>query len=100
MKRIVSFLICALLLCTLLPISAMAADDATASSMYLVKCEGTVVVKNASGKTLKITVNNQSEKNIYVESATLDGRPLDLVKISHADIAQGGELVFNMTDKV
>ena len=63
-------------------------------------CVDSAVVKLENGKTLKITVNNQGEKNIYVESATLDGRPLDLVKISHDDITGGGELVFNMTDIV
>ena len=63
-------------------------------------CVDSAVVTLENGKTLKITVNNQGEKNIYVESATLDGRPLDLVKISHDDITGGGELVFNMTDIV
>ena len=53
-----------------------------------------------NGETLKITVSNQGEKNIYVKSVTLNGRAVDSFKISHADIAGGGELVFEMTDKI
>lgn len=54
MKKIVSVLLCALLLISALPMTALA-EEATASTMRLEKCEGTVTVKNASGKTLKIT---------------------------------------------
>ncbi|MBQ6264037.1 MAG: GH92 family glycosyl hydrolase [Clostridia bacterium] len=61
-------------------------------------CVDRAQITLGSGETLVITVKNQAEKNVYVKSATLDGRPLDLVKISHADIAQGGEIVFEMTD--
>ncbi len=53
-----------------------------------------------NGETLKITVSNQGEKNIYVKSVTLNGRAVDSFKISHADIAGGGELIFEMTDKI
>lgn len=54
MKKIVSVLLCALLLISALPMNALA-EEATASTMRLEKCEGTVTVKNASGKALKIT---------------------------------------------
>ena len=51
------------------------------------------------GKTLTVTVNGQSGKNIYVSSVTLNGKPLPTPFLTHADIANGGELVFTMTDK-
>lgn len=62
---------------------------------------GSPLVSNAeinlgNGKILKITVNNQSEENIYVESVTLNGKPVQNNEIIHSDIADGGELVFTM----
>ena len=51
------------------------------------------------GKTLRITAHDQSEKNIYVSSVTLNGVPVEGFTLRHADIADGGELVFTMTDK-
>ena len=62
---------------------------------------GSPAVNNAEinlggGKVLKITVNNQSKENIYVESVTLNGIPVRNSEISHSDIADGGELVFTM----
>ena len=52
-----------------------------------------------NGKTLKVTVNNQGEKNIYVSSVTLNGKSADSFTFSHSDIANGGELVFTMSAK-
>lgn len=51
----------------------------------------------SNGNVLKITANNQSDKNIYVESVTLDGVKLDGCYITHSQLMGGGELVFNMT---
>ncbi|MFN2596189.1 MAG: glycoside hydrolase domain-containing protein, partial [Pyrinomonadaceae bacterium] len=39
---------------------------------------------------------NQSPRNIYIQSATLDGKPLNEPFIHHADIANGSTLVFVM----
>jgi len=50
----------------------------------------------SNGNVLKITANNQSDKNIYVESVTLDGEKLDGCYITHSQLMGGGELVFNM----
>ncbi|MCR5485758.1 MAG: GH92 family glycosyl hydrolase [Clostridiales bacterium] len=52
-----------------------------------------------NGKVLKITAENQSENNIYVEKITLNGKDIDGPYISHGDIIDGGTLVFTMTDK-
>jgi predicted alpha-1,2-mannosidase len=49
-----------------------------------------------NGKSFVIVANNNSEKNIYIQSATLNGRPLNKPWFNHADIANGGRLVFNM----
>ena len=51
------------------------------------------------GKTLTVTVQNQSEKNVYVSAVTLNGEALTAPFLRHSRIANGGELVFTMTDK-
>ena len=57
------------------------------------------VITLENGETVKITVNNQGEKNVYVGSVTLNGEAVDGFTLAHADIAGGAEIVFNMTDK-
>ena len=52
-----------------------------------------------NGKTFTMKANNFGEKNIYVESVTWNGKQIKDWKILHSDIMNGGELVFNMTDK-
>ncbi|MBQ6019881.1 MAG: GH92 family glycosyl hydrolase [Clostridia bacterium] len=51
-----------------------------------------------NGNTLKITANNQSGKNVYVASVTFNGAPLASPYLTHAQLLEGGELVFEMTD--
>jgi predicted alpha-1,2-mannosidase len=48
------------------------------------------------GKDFVIVAKNNSEKNVYIQSATLNGRPWNKPWFSHADIAGGGRLVFKM----
>jgi predicted alpha-1,2-mannosidase len=55
-----------------------------------------VTVHMGTGKTFVIVAHNNSAKNIYIQSATLNGRPLNEPWFSHSDIANGGTLVFNM----
>ncbi len=50
----------------------------------------------SNGKILKITANNQSEKNIYVNNITLNGEKLDGCYVTHSQLMNGGELVFTM----
>ncbi len=52
-----------------------------------------------NGNTLKIVAKGASEKNIYVQSATLNGTPLKVSYFKHSDIAQGGTLEFVMGNK-
>lgn len=48
------------------------------------------------GKDFVIVAKNNSEKNMYVQSATLNGKPLNKPWFTHADMAGGGKLVFQM----
>jgi hypothetical protein len=52
-----------------------------------------------NGNTFVVKALNQSPRNVYVQSATLDGRPHTKSFITHADIMRGGELVFTMSDR-
>jgi putative alpha-1,2-mannosidase len=56
--------------------------------------EATIHMGN--GKSFVIVANNNSEKNTYIQSATLNGRPLNKPWFSHSDVVNGGRLVFNM----
>ena len=51
------------------------------------------------GRTFTIIAKNNSSENIYVQSATLNGKPLTRSWFSHAELAAGGELVLNMGPK-
>jgi predicted alpha-1,2-mannosidase len=48
------------------------------------------------GHDLSIVARNNSAKNIYIQSATLNGKPWNKPWFSHADIAAGGKFVFVM----
>ncbi|MBR5428308.1 MAG: GH92 family glycosyl hydrolase [Clostridia bacterium] len=61
-------------------------------------CVDSAEIALPGGKTLKITANNQSDKNIYVSSVKLGGETLDAPYLTHAQIAGGGELVFEMAE--
>lgn len=49
-----------------------------------------------NGKHFKIIANNVSEENIYIRSATLNGKNFNRTTISHKELLAGGELVFEM----
>lgn len=51
------------------------------------------------GKSFKIRCNNLSEKNIYIQSAQLNGKRYNKSWIEHEDIIKGGELVLEMGSK-
>jgi len=57
------------------------------------------VINLESGKTFTINVKNQSPKNVYVQKIILNGKALDGYFITHADIMNGGEMTFYMSDK-
>ena len=49
------------------------------------------------GKTLTVTVNNQSKENVYVSSVTLNGKPPTQPYLTHEALSSGGELTFTMS---
>ncbi len=51
------------------------------------------------GKTFKIKTINQSPENIYVKRILLNGKTYNKLFIRHEDLTEGGELVFEMSDK-
>ncbi len=53
----------------------------------------------ANGRDFTIKADGLSEKNIYISSATLNGKPYPYSTIKHADIMNGGTLVLNMASK-
>jgi len=57
------------------------------------------VTQLENGKVFKIIAKNLSAKNLYIKSATLNGKDFNQAWIEHADIVNGGELIFEMSDK-
>ena len=51
------------------------------------------------GKTFEIVAKGASEDNKYIQSATLNGKPLTRPFLSHDDVVKGGKLVFVMGDQ-
>jgi len=51
------------------------------------------------GRVFIIEAKNNSPENIYIQSATLNGKPLDRSWIYFTDIVNGGTLTYRMGDK-
>lgn len=58
------------------------------------------VLNVGGGKTFTIVAENNSKDNIYIESAKLNGEPLDRSYVTYDEIVAGGTLEFMMTDCV
>ncbi|MEO6149739.1 MAG: glycoside hydrolase family 92 protein, partial [Mucilaginibacter sp.] len=52
-----------------------------------------------SGKKFTVIAENNSKKNVYIQSATLNGKVYNHNFISHQDILDGGTLVLKMGDQ-
>ena len=52
--------------------------------------------KFAKSRTFTVIAKNNSAQNVYVQSATLNGKPLDRGWITHDEIMSGGKLVLEM----
>lgn len=52
--------------------------------------------KYYSGKTFTIESRNTSDSNRYIQSATLDGRPLNKPWFYHSELVDGGNLILQM----
>jgi putative alpha-1,2-mannosidase len=55
--------------------------------------------KYQKGGKFTIVAEDNSPANMYVQSATLNGKPLERSWISHAELVAGGELVLKMGSK-
>jgi putative alpha-1,2-mannosidase len=53
----------------------------------------------AGGGTLHLWVNGNAPDHIYVKSVTFNGRPAGDFRIPADELAKGGELIFDMTDR-
>lgn len=90
-------------------------DQGSTSSWYVLSAMGFYTVDPASpdyimgsplfnqitlhmgnGKSFVVVARNNSEKNIYIQSATLDGKPWNKPWFSQSDIANGGRMVLEM----
>jgi len=50
-----------------------------------------------NGKVFIIETKNQSDKNVYVEKAVLNGQPLERSYLTHQDLMSGGKIIFYMS---
>jgi predicted alpha-1,2-mannosidase len=57
---------------------------------------GEAVIHHNDGRTFRIESRNNPGANKYIQSATLNGKPLTRTWISHEEIMQGGTLTFEM----
>ena len=73
------------------PVNPASGDYMIGSPMY-----GQISLALANGKTFRIEASNNSAKNVYIQSATLNGRPLDLPVLTWEQIQAGGILRFVM----
>jgi len=49
-----------------------------------------------NGKIFTVQAKNLSKKNVFIQSATLNGEPYNVTYLEHETILQGGEMVFTM----
>lgn len=74
---------------------APASDDYWLGSPAVQRAE----IQLENGRKLLIKAVNQSDKNVFVKKVTLNGQEVSGYKIKHADLMNGGELVFEMSGK-
>ena len=55
-----------------------------------------IIFSLGNGKKLTVTGENVKDGNIYVQSASWQGKPLNTCKLSHLQLMEGGELHFVM----
>ena len=100
------------------PLGIPGDDDGGATSSWYVlsamgfypECPGTPVyeigspifakttIRLGNGKQFTIVANHVSARNKYIQSAQLNGKPLNRAWFRHADIADGGTLILEMAD--
>jgi predicted alpha-1,2-mannosidase len=73
------------------PVNPASGDYMIGSPMF-----GEISLKLANGKTFRVEAANNSGENVYIQSATLNGTPLDVPFITWEQIQAGGTLHFDM----
>jgi len=58
-----------------------------------------ITLQLANGKLFRVVANDLSNKNRFINSVTLNGKPLERSFITHNEIISGGELIFELSDK-
>jgi predicted alpha-1,2-mannosidase len=69
------------------------------SGQYVVgsPCVNRAVINLENGKKFKITAENLSDKNIYINEVILNGKKINRCYLNHSEIINGGELKFVMS---
>ena len=62
-------------------------------------CVSSATIALPDGKQFSIQAKGLSEKNVYIQSMTLNGKPLETYFLEHGDIVAGGTLTFVMGPK-
>ena len=70
-----------------------------ATILTATQTDGVWTLVLSDGKTFTVEAPGASEDNKYIQSATLNGRPLDKPFISHEAVMAGGRLVLKMGDQ-
>ncbi len=76
------------------PVNPASGDYMIGSPMY-----NTMTLRLANGKTFRVEAENNSSQNVYIQSATLDGKPLTVPVITWEQIQSGATLHFKMGPK-
>ena len=58
-----------------------------------------IILELENGNTFVISAPNNAKENVYVDGVTLNGKSYNKNFIKHADILNGGEINFTMSDK-
>ena len=76
------------------PVNPASGEYMIGSPMY-----GAISLRLANAKTFRVEASNNSAANVYIQSATLNGKPLDIPVITWEQIQAGGVLHFIMGPK-
>jgi putative alpha-1,2-mannosidase len=76
------------------PVNPASGEYMIGSPMY-----SRMSIRLQSGKTFRVVAENVSARNLYIQSATLDGKPLNNPLITWEQIQSGAMLKFRMGPK-
>ncbi|WP_338875644.1 GH92 family glycosyl hydrolase [Spirosoma sp. SC4-14] len=58
-----------------------------------------VTIRTGAGKPFAIRAENNSPQNVYIQRATLNGKPFSRTYLTHSELLQGGTLVLTMGEQ-